>query len=710
MSFQVDPNSNVTSSNGAPGVATSANLVTSGDITKINSSDSNDIVIDVTDSDINITKDTTIDAKLTTQNIEASGELLINNASGASNASIELNPSNGSSHFIAARNDENMYLEPWGTSVFIGGPGSKQLSMTGGNSFSYVGSNLNALGEGLQMAYNYNVVNNSVQNAGGASTRVQLNFNDVAIFTSNGVANQTPTTEVARFTANGNVGIGTSNPSEKLEVIGNTRTDDLFVVNQANVDSLVATNNIQSDTLTVNSLAIVENINVTNNINAQIANVVSTAQINTLSVRGANTNNDAVANFGGKLRVTNLNAQQPDAIIEFNPNNGSSNFIRVQDDNNLYLEPSGSNVNIVGSGNKQLTISGGNSSGFIGGNFNAFFDGLNLTYNHDIANNVVPVSAGNSTRLKLGYDNIEFFNSNGVLGNIANNQVMVIRPDGNVGFGTSTPSRRLDVNGETKTTVLTVDATTQLTGNVGISGPPGNGSDVLVTNGTVLVSGDLNVSGPITSGGVVVTSDSRIKKEIQDIDDEEATNTLMQIKPRTYKYIDSQSRTDKKVVGFIAQELKESLPYAVDIRKNYIPNIMKKCVVKDEVLQLENHELVDGDLLKLRDTEKTHTRLVKVVDENNIELLSDPNFMKIEKPWESIKLDEDSCVFVYGKQIEDFHFIKKDYIFTVNVAATQELVKKQKETEQRLVKEEKKSQNMMNMIGQMKREIEKLRN
>jgi len=119
MSFQVDPNSNVTNSNGAPGVATSADLITSGNITKINSNDANDIVIEVTDSDINITKDTTIDAKLTTQNIEASGELLVNNASGASNASIELNPSNGSSHFISARNDQNMYLEPSGTSVLV---------------------------------------------------------------------------------------------------------------------------------------------------------------------------------------------------------------------------------------------------------------------------------------------------------------------------------------------------------------------------------------------------------------------------------------------------------------------------------------------------------------------------------------------------------------------------------------------------------------
>jgi hypothetical protein len=34
-----------------------------------------------------------------------------------------------------------------------------------------------------------------------------------------------------------------------------------------------------------------------------------------------------------------------------------------------------------------------------------------------------------------------------------------------------------------------------------------------------------------------------------------------------------------------------------------------------------------------------------------------------------------SNIFVFGKEIEDFHTLKKDYIFTLNVCATQELYK-----------------------------------
>jgi hypothetical protein len=43
-----------------------------------------------------------------------------------------------------------------------------------------------------------------------------------------------------------------------------------------------------------------------------------------------------------------------------------------------------------------------------------------------------------------------------------------------------------------------------------------------------------------------------------------------------------------------------------------------------------------------------------------------------------IKIDKDinsSNVFVFGKEIDDFHTLKKDYIFTLNVCATQELYK-----------------------------------
>jgi len=37
-------------------------------------------------------------------------------------------------------------------------------------------------------------------------------------------------------------------------------------------------------------------------------------------------------------------------------------------------------------------------------------------------------------------------------------------------------------------------------------------------------------------------------------------------------------------------------------------------------------------------------------------------------------MDGNKC-FIYGKEINDFHTLSKEYIFTLNVSATQELYK-----------------------------------
>jgi precorrin-4 methylase len=48
---------------------------------------------------------------------------------------------------------------------------------------------------------------------------------------------------------------------------------------------------------------------------------------------------------------------------------------------------------------------------------------------------------------------------------------------------------------------------------------------------------------------------------------------ILAIEPKTYKYIDRISRGDKKVYGFIAQQIKEIIPEAIKIEPSYIPNI-----------------------------------------------------------------------------------------------------------------------------------------
>ena len=69
------------------------------------------------------------------------------------------------------------------------------------------------------------------------------------------------------------------------------------------------------------------------------------------------------------------------------------------------------------------------------------------------------------------------------------------------------------------------------------------------------------------------SSDRRIKTNIQTINDASALEKLRLLNPCTYKYVDYAERGEHEVEGFIAQEVKEVMPYAVSEGEKLIPNI-----------------------------------------------------------------------------------------------------------------------------------------
>ena len=71
----------------------------------------------------------------------------------------------------------------------------------------------------------------------------------------------------------------------------------------------------------------------------------------------------------------------------------------------------------------------------------------------------------------------------------------------------------------------------------------------------------------------MASSDMRIKKDIEDINDVSALEKILQIQPKTYKYIDTLFKKSNTVIGFIAQQIKEVIPEAVEMAEEYIPNI-----------------------------------------------------------------------------------------------------------------------------------------
>ena len=162
----------------------------------------------------------------------------------------------------------------------------------------------------------------------------------------------------------------------------------------------------------------------------------------------------------------------------------------------------------------------------------------------------------------------------------------------------------------------------------------------------------------------LISSDERIKEEIEDINVDTALQMILAIQPKTYKYKDKIEKGDSKVYGFIAQQIKEVIPEAVKLNKEFIPNIYKIADLNNNEITLDfdvsNMMKVDDEISII--TDKDGKKIYKIVDVNN-------NTFTIDK-----SLEGDKCL-VYGTKINDFHTLDKNYIFTLNVCATQELYK-----------------------------------
>jgi hypothetical protein len=203
---------------------------------------------------------------------------------------------------------------------------------------------------------------------------------------------------------------------------------------------------------------------------------------------------------------------------------------------------------------------------------------------------------------------------------------------------------------------------------------------------TISSVGDLWARGSITNN-----SDNRIKKDIEDIDYENALRMILAIKPKTYKYIDGDETSDSRIYGFIAQQIRDIIPDATELHKDFLPNIMKCAICNDNRIYLDLTEYNDlplneddrrinirfkngrGDNFNIIEVNKEYFIVDKKHCDNNDNNDNDnynnndnsKDYKKVECP--------NGEVFVYGYEVRDFHKLTKDYIFTLNVSATQEL-------------------------------------
>ena len=268
---------------------------------------------------------------------------------------------------------------------------------------------------------------------------------------------------------------------------------------------------------------------------------------------------------------------------------------------------------------------------------------------------------------------------------------------GHVGIGTESPDYPLQVDiQETDNSISAL----RLTGAA-------DGDDVTLAT---ITSADVSIkaSKSIWSGDkFIVNSDERIKTNITEVPDNLSLQKLRDISCCYYEYKDKITKGTDKTIGFIAQQVKEHMSMAVSLKNNIIPNELR--LLSDykwsEITELSNnkYKLTINDLDVSDNSENTLYRFyvsndISGNDECKKEirsLIDEPKSFIFDQSWNNI--------YVYGKEVNDFHTLDKQKLFALILSATQEIDRIQQEEQNKLTQANQK-------ISELELEVSNLKN
>jgi hypothetical protein len=350
--------------------------------------------------------------------------------------------------------------------------------------------------------------------------------------------------------------------------------------------------------------------------------------------------------------------------------------------------------------------------------------GTNITITSGAINATVPttfdataITSGTLSLSRGGTGTTTIGNGTLVFGNTFqngytwNNLLKWDNTNSRLGVGITTPLYTLDVGGTSRFSSQ-ITATNIIQHQTGLWNKSSDGGNryYFETNGISFFSGGTSGSanarmhewrrtydgatlgyfentGLFRSWGYSTLSDERIKKNIRDIDDNEALDKILLIQPKKYNYVEIEKSKDD-IIGFIAQQIGEVIPEAITKTEGIPPNIYKYVSVKnkDEICYSLPSNVEIGTEVIITDTEEG------TGDRYKIQEIYDDYFV-IDKEIEG------DVAFVKGYSIKDLHNLNKDYIFTLNVSATQELHRKIISQEERIRQLEEKVDRLLNYLA-----------
>tara|TARA_Y100000385_G_scaffold228125_1_gene239241 strand:+ start:240 stop:2855 length:2616 start_codon:yes stop_codon:yes gene_type:complete len=256
---------------------------------------------------------------------------------------------------------------------------------------------------------------------------------------------------------------------------------------------------------------------------------------------------------------------------------------------------------------------------------------------------------------------------------------LAINPDGGrVGIGTTDPKGALHIVGGPVGTFNPAtdlaDGSSKTWGSYyfGSLGTTGN----WYHTGAYGAATGLVVEYNVMAGVYHIFSDKRIKTEIEDVPDNLALSQVNNLECKYYNYKDVRQKRQNKVIGFIAQEVKDVIPNAVSINFGFIPDEMRLVSEPQwsENINDSKWQLTISDL----DLSGNHSGNCRFYVSNdpsgNDEIMID---VMVEEDKQSFIFDKNwNNVFLWGKEVDDFHSIDKNMIFALHHSAIQELSRK----------------------------------
>ena len=328
----------------------------------------------------------------------------------------------------------------------------------------------------------------------------------------------------------------------------------------------------------------------------------------------------------------------------------TNELMRMTNNGNLIVDGSGTFVGRLGVGTatpeSMLHVKGGKTG--------EYHDLIKVNYDDNVMalNTSIGVEFKTNNNTKLGRIAAKVNNSSNTYMSLETNfedALCVSKDDGKIGIGLNEPTVALDISGSINFTGAIKQngsALNNFPNNIGINDTnPSyplsvNGSSqspdaINITNGYYSWSNSNQISNnfianeneqvsiysqhAVWGSKYMVSSDLRIKENIEDIPDDLALQQIRDIPCKYYTYRDTFSRGTRKTIGFIAQEVKEVLPIAVTTKKSFIPSHYK--TVEPIYIEFEGkYKMFIPSLENIKHNEKVRFYVGKNEKEINIEL------------------------------------------------------------------------------------------